>query len=201
MLYKPLKNLLIQFAVWYSYLQQEYVYAGDGGTVDFSGRTRRVGADLSARFQPVKNIFFDLDLNYAIGRSIDEQKGNNYIPLAPVWSSTAGINYINKTGWNASLRYRYLSKRPANEDYSLTCEGYFVNDLLIKYKAQRLEYGMVINNLFNVKWKETQFATVTRLKNEPAGVDGISFTPGTKFALKVSCSYYFGFKNQKSRNK
>ncbi|MDN3656114.1 TonB-dependent receptor [Ferruginibacter paludis] len=194
-LYKPLKNLLIQTAVWYSYLQKEYVYAGDGGTVDFSGSTRRLGADLSIRFQPVKSMFFDLDLNYANGRSLNEVKGNNYIPLAPVWSSTAGISYINKTGWNASLRYRYLSNRPANEYYSFTCEGYFVNDLVIKYKAQRYEYGMVIDNLFNIKWKETQFATVTRLKNEQAAVDGISFTPGTKFAAKFSFSYYFGFKN------
>jgi outer membrane receptor protein involved in Fe transport len=200
MLYKPLKNLLIQFAVWYSYLQKEYVYTGDGGTVNFSGSTRRLGSDLSARFQPIKNIFFDLDLNYANGRSLDETKGNNYIPLAPVWSSTAGVNYINKTGWNASLRYRYLSMRPANEDYSLTCEGYFVNDLVIKHKKQRYEYGVIINNLFNVKWKETQFATVTRLKNEPTGIDGIAFTPGTKFAAKLCFSYYFEFKkSQKNK--
>lgn len=193
--YKPAKNVLIQAAVWYFYLQNEYVYTGDGGTVDFSGRTRRYGVDLSTRYQPINCFFFDLDLNYAHGRSIDNAKGVNYIPLAPVWSSSAGLSYINKIGWNAGIRYRYLAPRPANEDYSLGCAGYFVNDLVIKYKKKCYEYGLVINNLFNVKWKETQFATITRLKDETAGIDGIAFTPGTKFAAKLSVSYFFGFKH------
>jgi hypothetical protein len=39
-----------------------------------------------------------------------------------------------------------------------------------------------VSNLFSVKWKETQFETVTRLKGEPA-VNGIAFTLGIKFAL------------------
>lgn len=197
--YKPFKNLFIQTAAWYTYLQKEYVYAGDGGTVDFSGRTRRYGIDLSTRYQPANHFFLDLDLNFAHGRSMDDAKGLNYIPLTPVWSSSAGISYISKIGWNMSLRYRYLSKRPANEDYSLSCEGYFVNDLVIKYKTQRCEYGIIINNLFNTKWKETQFATVTQLKDEAAGIDGITFTPGTKFAAKLSFSYYFGFKKLQNR--
>ncbi|MEO6546791.1 MAG: TonB-dependent receptor [Ferruginibacter sp.] len=193
--YKPFRNLLVHAACWYIYLRQEYVYAGDGATVDFSGRTQRFGIDLSTRYQPVRFIFVDVDLNVAHGRSLGEEKGNNYIPLAPAWSSSAGINFINKVGWNAGIRYRYLSKRPANENYSLTCEGYFVNDLVIKHKRPRYEYGLIINNLFNVQWRETQFETVTRLKNEQSPVDGISFTPGTKFAAKISASYFFGGKS------
>ncbi len=35
MVFKPVKNVLVNAALWYSYLQKEYVYAGDGGTVDF----------------------------------------------------------------------------------------------------------------------------------------------------------------------
>ncbi|QJD98442.1 TonB-dependent receptor [Mucilaginibacter robiniae] len=187
---KPINNLLLNAAVWYSYLQKEYVYAGDGGTVDFSGRTRRIGFDLSARYQPVKTIYFDADLNYAHGRAIDDPKGANYIPLAPVWSSTGGITYIFKDGFNGSFRYRWLRDRPANEDYSLKAEGYFVNDLVLNYTKRKYEIGLTINNLFNVKWKETQFETVTRLKNQQA-VDGIAFTAGTKFFAVGHISYFF----------
>lgn len=189
--FKPANNLLINAAVWYIYLQKEYVYGGDGGTVDFSGRTQRFGFDLSTRYQPVKSIFFDLDLNYAHGRSLDNPAGQNYIPLAPVFSSTAGISYINKSGLNASLRYRYLSDRPANEDNSLIAQGYFVNDLVLNYTKPKYEVGLTINNLFNVKWKETQFDTVTRLQHETTPVDGIAFTPGTKFAAVAHVSYFF----------
>ena len=98
--FKPAKNLLFNAALWYSYLQKEYVYAGDGGSVEFSGRTRRIGFDLSGRYQPLKALYFDADVNYAHGRSLDEPSGANYIPLAPVWSSTGGITYIFKDGFS-----------------------------------------------------------------------------------------------------
>ena len=189
--FKPANNLLINAAVWYIYLQKEYVYGGDGGTVDFSGRTQRLGFDFSTRYEPVKSIFFDLDLNYAHGRSPDDPKGQNYIPLAPVLSSTAGITYTHKNGFNGSLRYRYLSDRPANTGYSLTASGYFINDLVLNYTQPKYEIGLIINNLFNVKWKETQFDTVTRLQHGATPVDGIAFTPGTKFASVFHVSYFF----------
>lgn len=188
--FKPAKTLLFNAALWYSYLEKEYVYAGDGGSVEFSGRTRRIGFDLSGRYQPLKSLYFDADINYACGRSPDDPAGANNIPLAPVWSSAGGITYIFKNGLNGSLRYRYLGDRPANADYSLTARGYFINDLVWNYTQPKYEIGLTINNLFNVRWKETQFETVTRLKNQ-APVDGIAFTAGTKFAALVHLSYFF----------
>ncbi len=187
---KPVNNLLLNTAIWYSYLQNEYVYSGDGGTVDFSGRTRRIGVDFSGRYQPFKSLYFDGDINYAYGRSIDDPRGANYIPLAPVWSSTGGMTYIFNEGFNGSFRYRYLSDRAANSDYSLKAEGYFVNDLVINYSTAKYEFGITINNIFNVRWKETQFETETRLQNQNA-VNGIAFTPGTKFAAVAHVSYFF----------
>ena len=187
--FKPAKNLLFNAALWYSYLQKEYVYAGDGGSVEFSGRTRRIGFDLSGRYQPLKSLYFDADVNYAHGRSLDGPFGANYIPLAPVWSSTGGITYILKDGFNGSLRYRYLGDRAANADYSLIAKGYFINDMVLNYTRPKYEIGLTINNLFNVRWKETQFETVTRLKGQ-APVDGIAFTAGTKFAALLHLSYF-----------
>jgi len=188
--FKPLKNLLFNAALWYSYLQKEYVYAGDGGSVEFSGRTRRIGFDLSGRYQPLNSLYFDADINYAHGRSLDDPTGANYIPLAPVWSSTGGITYTLKNRLNGSLRYRYLGDRPANADYSLTAKGYFINDLVLNYTRPKYEIGLTVNNLFNVRWKETQFETITRLKNK-APVDGIAFTAGTKFAALLHLGYFF----------
>lgn len=187
---KPAKSLLINAALWYSYLQKEYVYGGDSGTVDFSGRTQRLGFDFSARYQPVAVLYFDADVNYAHGRSLDDVAGQNYIPLAPVWSSTGGVTYGAKNGFNGSLRYRWLGNRAANEDYSLTAVGYFINDLVLNYTKRRYEIGLTVNNIFNVQWKETQFETETRLKNE-APVDGVAFTPGTKLAALLHVSYLF----------
>ncbi|MDD2792175.1 MAG: TonB-dependent receptor [Sediminibacterium sp.] len=188
---KPAKNVLLHGAMWYLWLNQEFVYSGDGAYVEPSGRTQRTGFDFSIRYEPVKSVYVDVDLNYAHGRMVDEVKGNNYIPLAPVWSSTGGIMYKNKTGINGSIRYRWLGNRPANEDYSIIAKGYFVNDLVLNYTQAKYEIGLTIQNMFNVKWKETQFATLTRLKNEIVPVEEIHFTPGTKLAAKISLSFFF----------
>jgi len=182
---------LINAALWYIYLQQEFVYGGDGGSVEFSGKTRRIGFDFSGRYEPLRSLYFDVDLNFAHGRSIDDPKGLNYIPLAPVWSSTGGATYTAKNGINGSLRYRYISDRPANEDYSLTAKGYFITDAVINYTRSKYEVGLTINNIFNTRWKETQFDTETRLKNEPTPVDEICFTPGTPFGAKLSFTFFF----------
>jgi outer membrane receptor protein involved in Fe transport len=84
-----------------------------------------------------------------------------------------------------------VGDRSANEDYTLTAKGYFITDAVINYTKSKYEIGLVINNIFNRKWKETQFDTETRLKNEPAPVDEICFTPGTPFAAKLSFTFKF----------
>jgi hypothetical protein len=189
--FKPTKNLIINAAIWYIYLQQEFVYNGDGGDASFNGKTGRVGFDFSGRYQPVKSLYVDVDVNYAHGRSLSDPKGQNYIPLAPVWTSTGGITYGSKNGFNGSLRYRYTGDRPGNADYSLTAVGYFITDAVINYTKPKYEIGLVINNILNTKWKETQFDTVTRLKGESQPVDEMCFTPGTPFCAKLSVAYFF----------
>jgi outer membrane receptor protein involved in Fe transport len=190
-IFKPTNNLLLHLASWYMGLKQEFVYSGDGGIVEITGATERIGLDASIRYEPIKSLYVDLDVNYAHGRYANEVKGQNYIPLAPIWSSTGGLMYKNKNGLNGGLRYRYLSDRPAIEDYSLIAKGYFVTDAVLNYTKPRYEIGLRINNLFNTQWKETQFATETRMRNEVNPVTEICFTPGTKFMALLGISYFF----------
>ena len=172
-------------------LKQEFVYSGDGGIVEITGKTKRIGLDGSVRYEPIKSLYVDVDVNYANGRYTDEPKGQDYIPLAPIWSTTGGIMYKNKNGLNGGLRYRYLSDRPAIEDYSLTAKGYFVTDAVLNYTKPRYEIGLRVNNIFNTQWKETQFATETRLQNETNSITEVCFTPGTKFMAFLGVSYFF----------
>ena len=189
--FKPASKVIVNAAIWYIYLQQEFVYSGDGGDVSFNGKTRRVGFDFSGRYQPVKSVYFDVDVNYAHGRSISNPKGQNYIPLAPIWTSTGGITYTNKTGLNGSLRYRYIGDRPANENYSLTATGYFVTDAVLNYTKPKYENGLVIKNVLNTKWKETQVDTETRLKGEAKPIDESGCTTGTRCSAKLSFTIFF----------
>jgi hypothetical protein len=188
---KPAPSLLINAALWYQYLEQELVYVGDEGIVEPSGKTRRVGIDFSARYQFAKHFFADMNLNLAKPRSIESPKGENYIPLAPTLTSTGGLVWKSTKALNGSIRYRYMRDRAANENNSVIAKGYTVADLSINYTKPKYEAGIAIENLFNVKWNESQFNTLSRLKNEPAAVEEIHFTPGTPFFAKLKFSVFF----------
>ncbi|MES2864953.1 MAG: TonB-dependent receptor plug domain-containing protein [Bacteroidota bacterium] len=190
-IFKPMNNLIINSALWFLQLEQEFVYVGDAGIVEPSGKTRRMGIDFGFRYQLSKFVTVNSDINYTYARSTDEPEGQNYIPLAPDLTSTGGISVTNYKGFSSSLNYRYLKSRPANEDNSIVAKGYFVSDFNINYQYKKINYGIVIENIFNTKWNETQFATESRLQNESQPVEEIHFTPGTPFYIKGKITYSF----------
>ena len=160
------------------------LFRSDDAVVEPSGRSRRYGADLGIRFQPLENLYLNADINYSHARFVDEQKGENYVPLAPVITSTGSINWDFLNGFSLGLQYRYLGDRPAVEDNSLRTKAYFVNDLVLSYNRAKWGANLQINNLFNVKWNEAQFATETQLKNEAEPITDITYTPGIPFGIK-----------------
>ncbi len=188
---KPTPELFLQGAAWFLKLDQEFVYVGDEGVVEPGGKSQRLGLDLSVRYQPVKWLFIDADANYSNGRAIEETKGNDYLPLAPVLTSIGGITYRSQMGLNAAIRYRYMGDRPANEDNSVVAKGYFVTDAVVSHERKKYEIGLSVQNLFDVRWKETQFDTESKLQNETIPVSEIHFTPGSPFFLKAHVSFFF----------
>ncbi len=185
------RRAFLQSAFWYLWMQQEFVYVGDAGIVEPGGKTRRMGLDISLRYELMRYLYADADLNFTRPRAIDEPKGADLIPLAPTFSSTGGITYRKQYGLNGSLRYRWLGDRPANEDNSVVAKGYFIADAAINYTKKRWEAGLAIQNILNQKWKETQFDTESRLFQEPAPVSEIHFTPGTPFFARLSLCLFF----------
>ncbi|HEX2532280.1 MAG TPA: TonB-dependent receptor plug domain-containing protein [Chitinophagaceae bacterium] len=189
--FKPGRKLILQTALWYLWLDQEFVYVGDEGVVEPGGQTRRYGVDLSARYELVRHLYADVDLSWAKPRALDVPKEEAYLPLAPRFTSVGGLTYRKSTGWNGSLRYRYMGDRPANEDRSTIAEGYFITDLAVNYTGRKWEAGLAVQNLFDRKWKETQFDTESRLRDEADPVTEIHFTPGTPFFARLSFTYSF----------
>jgi outer membrane receptor protein involved in Fe transport len=190
-IFKPFPKLLINAAAWYLWLQQEFVYVGDAGVVEPGGQTRRQGIDVSVRYQLTKHLYADLDVNTTKPRAIGELEGQNYLPLAPIFTATGGLSVQSNTGFSGSLRFRYIGDRPANEDNSIVAKGYFVTDMQANYSRKNYTLGLSVQNLFNTRWKETQFATESRLQNETASVEEIHFTPGTPFFARLSLTVFF----------
>jgi len=190
-IWKPTPKMFLNMAYWYLYQEQEFVYVGDAGIVEPSGKTNRQGIDLSYRYQPLPYLFFNLDANYTYARSINEPEGENYIPLAPDFTLVSGLNFLFNSGLYGSVNLRHLGNRPANENNSIIAKGYTVADLNAGYKWKKITLGMQVQNLFNTEWIETQFATESRLQNETEPVEEIHFTPGTPFFIKAMLQFDF----------
>ena len=194
--YHPVPWSLISIAFWGMDLSDELTYDGDNGTTEDDGPTRRIGIDFSLRLQPVKWLTIDDDINLAKGRLLKDFLGSelpndNFIPLAPTFTSTGGVTTHIHEHWDASLRYRYMHDRPANEDNSIVALGYLVFDAAFAYHVSSWSAQLTIENLTNTEWNEAEFETTSRLYNEPAPVDELNFTPGTPFALKLSFAKNF----------
>ena len=189
--FKLFPRLLINTALWGLWMEQEFVYVGDEGVVEPSGRTRRMGWEFSARWQIGRQWFADLDLNLTQPRSLEAEEGEHYIPLAPTFTSIGGLTWKSDKGSQASLRYRYIHDRPANEDNSLQAEGYTVVDATVQHRFQSWSIGVTIENLLNTEWREAQFETESQLRGEAMSVSEIHFTPGVPFFVKGQVAVFF----------
>ncbi len=191
--WKPVPDLFINTALWYLYLQQEFTYGADLGdqAVSPGGKTKRAGIDFSLRYQFNHWLYAYMNLDLARPRSIGNPKGQDYLPLAPTFTSTGGLDIRFKNGINGSVSYRYLHDRAANENYTLTASGYWITDLTLNYTRNKYEIGVAIENLLNITWNESQFEYTSRLKYEPHPVDEVSYTPGTPFFAKLKFSVFF----------
>ncbi len=188
---KPTKKLIVNAALWSLFLEQEFVYVGDAGIVEPSGKSRRYGVDFGLRYQLTDWLYANGDINYTYARSVEEPKGQDYIPLAPALTSSGGLSFRDLADFSGGISYRFVDDRPANEDNSILAEGYFITDLNLNYTRNNWTFGVIVENLFDSQWNETQFATESRLLNEQTSFEEIHFTPGTPFYLRGKISVSF----------
>ncbi len=188
---KPVGRLALNATLWGLFLDQEFVYVGDAGIVEPSGKTKRLGVEIGARYQATDWLYLYGDINYTYGRSTEEIDEEDYIPLAPDLTSSGGALFDGLRNFSGALTYRWVDERPANEDNSIRAEGYFVTDFNLNYHWKNWTLGVIVENLLDTEWNETQFATESRLFNETSSAEEIHFTPGTPFYLRGKLSVTF----------
>ena len=124
------------------------------------------------------------------------------MPLAPRFTVNGGLTVRREDGVFGSLRTRAISARPANEDNSLRAAGYTIWDLQLGKRwelpaawsggrVKALTVQLDIQNLFDHDYREAQFATDSRLRNEPDIVSDIGFTPGYPLTAIGSITFAF----------
>jgi outer membrane receptor protein involved in Fe transport len=189
--FKPAPRIIMNAALWGLLLESEIVYVGDGGTAEINTPTQRLGFDVGIRYQLNDHLYADADINYSHGTILDVPSEENRIPLAPQFTTIGGLAYKRDRGINATLRYRYIADRPANEMNTVVAKGYFLVDAGMSYRLAYWELGVSAENLLNTEWNQAQFDTESRLQNEAQPVSELHFTPGTPFFLKGIVSYRF----------
>ena len=190
-IFKIGNKIILQSAIWYLWLDQEFIYVGDEGVVEPGGQTQRIGYDLTVRYEIAKGLYADATVSLAKPKALGVAEDESFLPLAPTFTSVGGISYKRQKGLNGSLRYRYMGDRAADEMNIIQAKGYFIVDAALNYTTKRFEVGLSLQNILNTKWKETQFLTESRLAGEAEAVEEIHFTPGTPFFGRLHFSLYF----------
>ncbi len=183
-------------SLWALDLESELVWVGDEGVTEARGGTERRGVDLEARARLLPWLWADADLTLSKAVFASNPGNADAVALAPTLTLAGGLSVRHPSGLHGSLRLQHLADRPANEDESLTAQGFSVVDLGLGYRLGRMEVELAVANLFDVKWREAQFANESRLPGEPALDPGnpredIHFVPGTPLQVQGGVRVYF----------
>jgi hypothetical protein len=136
----------------------------------------------------MSKVWFDGDLNIAHGRFRDEPEGGNLIPLAPTRTAMAGLTLRDELV-DGGIRVRHISARAANEDNSVRASGSTTWELFGSWNAGTMRVFGAVDNVFNSRWNEAQFATTSRLRGESLPVTELHFTPGAPRSISIGVEW------------
>jgi len=209
-------RLDLALSLWGLDLESELVWSGDEGTTEASSATRRLGLEFEARLRITDWLHYDLDFTANDARFRGNAGNGDAVALAPRFTVSSGLSVRTRFGLRGSLRFTGITPRPATEDEFLTAEGTYLVDAFVGYRFRFLEVSASIENLLNLRYKQAQFATTARLKDEPptsappppgacpagtraqTGADGnfigcedVNFTPGSPINARFTVSLFF----------
>jgi outer membrane receptor protein involved in Fe transport len=192
-------------AIWNLNLESELVFSGDAGTDEAGPSSRRYGVDFEARWQINDWLYADYDLSWVNARF----DSGGFVPLAPPILMNGGLTADFHNGFTVALRGRWLADRPADEEDTLTAEGYYMLDAFAKYRWRNVELGIQLLNLTNTQWREAQFADNSCVRGQMQQRDpgapcfakpgrnavtppgAIHYTPGNPIGVRAGVAVYF----------
>jgi outer membrane receptor protein involved in Fe transport len=182
-----LEKLELSLAYWRGHLESELVFAGDAGTFEPKGRSRRRGLEGELRWEILPWLTYDLDLSYTWA----EFDTGEAVPLAPRFFSYTGLTARHPSGLQGRLQLRHVGRRYAIEDRSFKTPRQTLADLFLKYAWRRWEFFLSFENLANARWRSAEHVFESRLAGEPAPVLDSHFTPGDPFTVKAGVTLSF----------
>jgi len=158
-------------ALWQLALASETIWNGDDGTTGVSDPTTRKGVELESRYEVTPWLAADLQLSFTRSRFTTDRENGGGLALAPKQTWAGGLSARHALGpgvARAGLRFYGIGERPATDDGALTAPGFTQFDMHLGYHHRWFDVALDIENLLNGDFRAAQFATVSRLRNEPA---------------------------------
>ncbi|MBI2391982.1 MAG: TonB-dependent receptor [Deltaproteobacteria bacterium] len=181
------RRLELSAALFRVDLESETVWVGDEGTTEARGPTRRIGVELGARARVLDWLWADADVTFTRARFTTGEA----VPLAPTRTLSAGLHAKHAIGAFGALRVRAIGARPATEDRSLIAEGWTVVDATLGLRRGPFEAAVDVRNVLGARTREVQFASTSRLRDEPAPVQDLHYTPGWPRTILGRVAVYF----------
>jgi TonB family protein len=205
--------------LWQLDLANETVWNGDDGTTAVGDPTKRYGVEFETRFELTSWLAADLDLTFTHSQFSTDGSNGGGLALAPKQTWAGGLSARHELGpgvVRGGLRFYGIGDRPATDDGALIAPGFTQFDLHLGYRHRRFDLALDIENLFNGVFRSAQFATVSRLANEPAigsavpagfscgknarlaasstgtfaGCEDVDYTPAYPFTVRLTATVY-----------
>ena len=158
-------------ALWRLDLTSETVWNGDDGTTGVSDPTTRKGVELETRYEVTPWLAADLELTFTKSQFTTDMENGGGLALAPkqTWAGgLAGRHTLGAGVARGGLRFYGIGDRPATDDGALTAPGFTQFDVHVGYRRRWFDVALDVENALNGDYRSAQFATVSRLRGEPA---------------------------------
>jgi TonB family protein len=158
-------------ALWQLHLASETVWNGDDGTTGVGAPTDRRGIELEARYEVTPWLAADLEVTFTHSQFSTDMENGGGLALAPKRTWAGGLSGRHALGpgmARAGLRFYGIGDRPATDDGALVAPGFTQVDLHLGYRFRRFDLAFDVENLLDGDYRSAQFATVSRLRTEPA---------------------------------
>jgi hydrogenase/urease accessory protein HupE len=170
-------GLVSTLALWFLESDSELVFAGDSGTTEAAGKSRRYGVEWANFYKPTSWLTLDADLAFTHARFVDNPAGA-YIPNSISTVVTAGVTLDNGKGPFGSFRTRYFGAQPLIEDNSARAPASLLFDARVGYRSKNWEFYVDVLNVFDARENDIEYFYTSRLPGEPiGGVDDFHLHP------------------------
>ncbi len=178
----------------------EQVYIPDDGSIEFAGRSRSYGLELRNSIRLNRFVSFSGGLTQVLNAFYPGEFGPDgkrlIVDSAPHTVANGGLVFNELRGFTFSLNWRHISNyRLDADDPTIKASGHDVVDLHItKRLGKRIDLNLVIDNILNKKYYETQNFFESRTGPNAVPISRIHATPGYPITFTVGLTLRLGEK-------